>query len=77
MKKIIEPGSSPAKPPDQPEITTVLKIGIDSTGHTMVHGQITDKPLCMKVIGDALRAIAEFVPEKEEPHIKIVKPTRH
>ena len=63
-----------AETPDQPKITTILKIGIDSTGHTMVHGQITDKKLCMEVIGDALRAIADFVPKKEESHIKIVKP---
>ena len=62
-----------AETPDQPKITTVLMIGIDSTGHTMVHGQIADKKLCMEVIGDALRAIAEFVPEK--PHI--VKPTKN
>ena len=63
-----------AETPDQPQITAVLKIGIDSKGQTVVHGQIADKVLCMRVIGETLRLIADFEPKIEKPHI--VKPTR-
>ena len=59
----------------QPAIREVLKIGLDTKGHVVVHGTIVDKKLCMHVIGDALRAIADFEPKIVKP--RIVTPSKN